>query len=208
MALTITVAELAAAARVTASATTPPAEPQLSILHRQLRVAEALIEDYANAAPDDVKNEAAIRMVGYLYDAPPANPSRNVSTPESSFRNSGALALLSRWHSLEYARVDGPTDVPVSIPESNINPSHPVHPGTHYRYAGWSDNGMIDQAELDAAAQFTGDVLTVPNARNKRLLLLWRGRNAGLSRLHHPGRHPDESDSGVHRAARAAHAGD
>ena len=163
MALTITVAELAAAVRVTASAATPPAEPQLSILHRQLRVAEALIEDYANAAPDDVKNEAAIRMVGYLYDAPPANPSRNVSTPESSFRNSGALALLSRWHSLEYARVDGPTDVPVSIPESNINPSHPVHPGTHYRYAGWSDNGMIDQAELDAAAQFTGDVLTVPN---------------------------------------------
>ena len=55
MALTITVAELAAAARVTASATTAPAEPQLSILHRQLRVAEALIEDYANAAPDDVK---------------------------------------------------------------------------------------------------------------------------------------------------------
>ena len=31
MALTITVAELAAAARVTASAATPPAEPQLSI---------------------------------------------------------------------------------------------------------------------------------------------------------------------------------
>ena len=124
---------------------------------------EALIEDYANAAPDDVKNEAAIRMVGYLYDAPPANPSRNISTPESSFRNSGALALLSRWHSLEYARVDGPTDVPVSIPESNINPSHPVHPGTHYRYMGWSDNGIIDQAELDAAARFTSDVLTVPN---------------------------------------------
>ena len=176
MALTITVAELAAAARVTASATTAPAEPQLSILHRQLRVAEALIEDYANAAPDDVKNEAAIRMVGYLYDAPPANPSRNVSTPESSFRNSGALALLSRWHSLEYARVDGPTDVPVSIPESNINPSHPVHPGTHYRYMGWIDSGAVDQAALDAAARFTSDVLTVPNAGNGGVHLLCGGR--------------------------------
>ena len=130
MALTITVAELAAAARDHQHPRPrPPAEPQLSILHRQLRVAESFIEDYANAAPDDVKNEAAIRMVGYLYDAPPANPSRNVSTPESSFRNSGALALLSRWHSLEYARVDGPTDVPVSIPESNINPSHPCTSG-------------------------------------------------------------------------------
>ena len=37
-----------------------------------------------------------------------------------------------------------------------------MHPGVHYRYAGWSDDGVITQAELDAAAQFTGDVLTVP----------------------------------------------
>ena len=28
---------------------------------------------------------------------------------------------------------------------------------------GWSDNGIISQAELDAAARFTSDVLTVPN---------------------------------------------
>ena len=66
MALTITVAELAAAVRATTSASMPPTEPLLGILSRQLRVAEAHIEDYAPAAPDDVKNEAAIRMVGYL----------------------------------------------------------------------------------------------------------------------------------------------
>ena len=59
--------------------------------------------------------------------------------------------------------MDGAVTVPVAVPETGINPSHPVHPGTHYRYAGWSDNGTIDQAELDAATQFTGDVLTVPN---------------------------------------------
>ena len=74
MPLTITVAELAAAVRVTADASTPRTEPQLSILHRQLRVAEAFIEDYANAAPDDVQNEAAIRMVGYLYDGASGEP--------------------------------------------------------------------------------------------------------------------------------------
>ena len=42
-----------------------PSEPQLAILHRQLRTAEAEIEGYAPDAPDDTKDEAAIRMVGY-----------------------------------------------------------------------------------------------------------------------------------------------
>ena len=47
MALTLTVAQLAAAIRLTTSATVAPAEPELSILHRQLRVAESRIELYA-----------------------------------------------------------------------------------------------------------------------------------------------------------------
>ena len=104
MPLTITVAQLSEAVRLTVSGS--PAPPFLAILTRQLAVAESMIEDYATAdCPNDVKNEAAIRLVGYLLEAPPVNPSRNVSTPESSFRNSGALSLLSRWHDLESSLV-------------------------------------------------------------------------------------------------------
>ena len=158
MALTITVAEVAAAIRLTAD-NEPPPEPQLTILHRQLRVAESEIEGYAAGAPNNTKDEAAILYVGYLYDAPPLG-----SRQANVFRLSGAMSLLSRWHVGVSQTVGDPTveDAPTTTPESTINPSHPVHPGTHYRYAGWSDDGVITQAELDAAAQFTGDVLTVP----------------------------------------------
>ena len=192
MALTITVAELAAAIRVTADATAPPSEPQLAILHRQLRTAEAEIEGYAPDAPDDTKDEAAIRMVGYLYDAPAAS-----RTQQNAFLLCGARALLARWHVLVSSLVGAGTPAAVVAPETGLNPSHPVHPGTHYRYAGWSDNGIIDQAELDAAAQFTGDVLTVPNRATSGYFFFGVDETPGYPRFHHPGRQPNESDSGV-----------
>ena len=103
MALTITISQLSQALRLTVTGS--PAPPYLAIITRQLAVAESEIEGYAPAAPDDTKNEAAIRMVGYLLDAPTANPSRNVSTPEGAFRNSGAKPLLARWHDQATAKV-------------------------------------------------------------------------------------------------------
>ena len=93
MALNITVPEIAAAIRLQDSPTDTVVEPHLSILARQRSVAEARIELYAADAPDDVKDEAAVRMVGYLYDAPPV--SRN---PSSAFILSGAKDILSGWH--------------------------------------------------------------------------------------------------------------
>ena len=50
-------------------------------------------------APDDVKNEAAIQLVGYLLDAPAAR------TPQNAFTNSGAQALLAPWHEIVSALV-------------------------------------------------------------------------------------------------------
>ena len=105
MALTITLSQLSEAVRLTVSGI--PGPPFLNILTRQLAVAESQIEAYATAAPDNTKNEAAIRMVGYLLDAPNVNPSRNVSTPEGAFRNSGAKALLSPWHDMVTGMVGG-----------------------------------------------------------------------------------------------------
>ena len=70
-----------------------------------LAEAEERIEREAPEAPQATKNRAAIRFIGYLYEAPPVNPSRNISTPESAFRNSGARDLLSPWRDLVSAKV-------------------------------------------------------------------------------------------------------
>ena len=48
-------------------------------------------------------------------------------------------------------------------PPSIIVPSHPVHPGTHNRYIGWSDDTMVNVGELIGAAVFTSDVMTIPS---------------------------------------------
>ena len=97
MALTITISQLSQA--VGQTVTGSPAPPYLAILTRQLAVAGFIIEAYVNVdgCPDEVKNLAAIRFVGYWRQAEFANSSRNVSTPESAFRNSGARDMLSKW---------------------------------------------------------------------------------------------------------------
>lgn len=93
MALTITIQQLSAAVRLTATESVPP-EPMGTILARQMGVAEAIIEEYVDAdTPDDVKNEAAVLIVGYLFEAPVAS-----RTPQSAFTHSTAKALLSGWH--------------------------------------------------------------------------------------------------------------
>ena len=105
MALTITIAELAVALRIITSPSGGVPEPHLGILTRLREVAERKIERYAPEASEATKNEAAVRLVGYLFEAPPVNPSRNVSTPEGAFRNSGAKELLSDSHVLGTVKV-------------------------------------------------------------------------------------------------------
>ena len=71
--MALTVAELSAALRITADSNSPPAEPQLGILHRQLVAARAEVTGYASEAREEVQDEAAIRMIGYYYDRPDAS---------------------------------------------------------------------------------------------------------------------------------------
>ena len=155
--MALTVAALGAALRLNTDPTSPPAEPLLGILHRQLQAATEEVNGYASGAPEVVRDEATIRMVGYLFERPDSH---------DPFRLSGALKLLSRWHEgivvpLAPAVTVATPTTPIT-PESGLQPSHPVHPGVHFRYAGWSTDALISQAELNAATQFTTDVLTVP----------------------------------------------
>lgn len=105
MPLTITIGELSAAVRVTTDPLSGPPEPYLTEMVRHLAVAEASIDRYAEDAPDDVKNEAAVRFVGYLLEAPPVSRLGATTSGTDAFSNSGAKALLSGWHTLGSERV-------------------------------------------------------------------------------------------------------
>ena len=91
--MAVTVEDLAVAIRLSADGT-GLATGQTNILTRLLGVANAFIALLAPDAPDAIKDEAVVRMAGYLYDVPPAGR-RDVFA--NSFVNSGAGALLSRW---------------------------------------------------------------------------------------------------------------
>ena len=103
MPLTISVAQLSQAVRLTVTGSPDP--PFLAILTRHLAVAEARIERYAEDAPDGVKDEAAVRFVGYLLDAPPVAATGSTARGSDAFSNSGAKALLSDWHIPTSARM-------------------------------------------------------------------------------------------------------
>ena len=93
--MAVTLAQLAAALRL-GDGTTEPVEPILSILTRAKAVAEATVEKNAPDAPDDVKDEAIVRVASFLYDAPPAAQGDRYA---HAWRSSGAAGLVAPWTS-------------------------------------------------------------------------------------------------------------
>ena len=95
MVVTITAAELATETAISVERAA-----------RLLTVATAIVVEYAPAAPDELANEAVIRLVGYFGDAgygavrsanlgPQA--AEYVVNHSTAFRNSGAGMLLTRY---------------------------------------------------------------------------------------------------------------
>ena len=91
--MAVNTTSLAAAMRL-GDGVSAPTEPLLGILTRLLAASTAHVTLVAPDAPAAVKDEAAIRMSSYLYDAPPAASGHGFA---ASFRNSGAESLVSRW---------------------------------------------------------------------------------------------------------------
>ena len=70
--------------------------------------AAAMVERYAPAAPQAVKNEAVIRLAGWLKSSPAGDLaptgagtltfSWRPGASRNALRNSGAMGLLSGWH--------------------------------------------------------------------------------------------------------------
>ena len=85
MAVTITVDELQAALRL---GTTDAETAQAT---RLLAYATAAVEKHAQICPDEIHNEAAIRLSGYLFDQPFSSRGAVFS---NAGRNSGAWSIL------------------------------------------------------------------------------------------------------------------
>ena len=90
--VTLTVKQLAIAVRVTTADSLATPEPYQTILIRQLSVATKTVERYAPDAPDDVLDEAVIRMVGYWLESPGFT-----RTAQNAFVHSGVRRLLSEY---------------------------------------------------------------------------------------------------------------
>ena len=63
------------------------------VIARQRLAAKSLVERYAKGAPSAVRDEACLRVIGYLYDRPPEHANRG----NSPLFHSGAQALLMPW---------------------------------------------------------------------------------------------------------------
>ena len=86
--MAVTQAQLLAALRLPDT----PDSVQSALVTRIGTVAGTVVAEYAPSAPDDVKDEATIRVAGWLYDSDPAD-----SRGTNPLRASGAMAILSPY---------------------------------------------------------------------------------------------------------------
>ena len=91
----LTVHQMLPAIRLAASITETPDPTVADIVLRMMDAAEEEIREYAPGAPAHVMEESQVRYVGWLYDS---NPAGSRQPHVSGFRQSGAQAMLSRWH--------------------------------------------------------------------------------------------------------------
>jgi len=94
--MAVTVGDVALALRLIATADADLDAGNTAILTRLLGTAEALVDVFADVAPDAVKDEATVRLASYLYDVSPGQGRRDAYA--NGLVNSGAGSLLSFWH--------------------------------------------------------------------------------------------------------------
>ena len=106
MAVSLTAAALRGALRLGDSA------EETAEATRLLAYSTAAVTKHAPRAPDVVHNEAAIRLAGYLFDAP--NAGRGAAFADT-LRNSGALSVLAPYRT-HRAGSTGATTTPAPAP--------------------------------------------------------------------------------------------
>ena len=93
--------------------------PQIEkIIGMQFNAAKVLILNYAPNAPDEILDQAAIRLTGWFYDSDPSDP-----LVGRGLQLSGAAALLGAWRVHRAGVIEGPeTPAPTPAPGSGLPP--------------------------------------------------------------------------------------
>ena len=85
-------------------------DEELAIVRRLLAFSVAQIDHFVQLdTPDEIRNEAIIRVAGYLYDAP-------TTAYANALTNSGAGSILLPYRQHRAGNVDGSTIEPISVP--------------------------------------------------------------------------------------------
>ena len=135
MPATLTVGQVAVAIR---AATDPDMVPPAiaAILDCLVPAGKALVEGYAPGAPDAVLDAALIRVVGWLFDADPAE-----TRTRNPMQVSGATAILSSWHIQRAGLVMGDTAPAVVVPTPPAGGGNVPDPPGDGNFILTSDNG-------------------------------------------------------------------
>ena len=133
MAVTLTVAELAAAIRVgdTAAETAEVTRLRgyaITAVSRHLGTAYA-------GAPEDAVNEATVRLVGYLYDSPTVSSGDRLA---NSLRNSGAASILLPWRLHRAGIIDPVAEAQAAVGTAD-NPVVDVSVAAHVLTVSFAD---------------------------------------------------------------------
>ena len=143
--MAVTLAQLAVALRIQTSPTADPAEPYLGILTRLQGVATALVDVFASTAPDAIKDEATVRVAGYLFDQPNAGVR---SSYGAAWANSGAAALVAPWAGRRALAIEAATAAVAGggVDEAAVNRLIAAY------VAAWAAAGSSDPVPLDRLA--------------------------------------------------------
>ena len=178
MAVTLTVEHLAHALRITPSPTTALTTEQTVTLARLLGAASSMVLNYAALSPDDVANEAVIRLAGWMHDQPPGRQNAD------ALGLSGARSMLGPWRTRRALGVgDGEDSGTLSgnglseaevraIVESLIADLNPFPLGIEITRYGYSDDAIISADEIVYVA--VGTAVTLVNPPELAHLILWR----------------------------------
>lgn len=157
--MALTAQQLANALRITADAEDAVPTEHAPTISRLLGVTDAMVMLYAPSAPETVRDEARVRLAGYLFDRPPESPSAG------ALFYSGAQGLLSSWRAPPALSTGGETL------ERPLQPSQPSQPAP----GGGDGTGLTDEQAADIANSIPAEGLTVDGTD------LNVARNSGLN---------------------------
>lgn len=159
--MALTAQQLANALRLTADVADAVPPEHAPTVTRLLGVTDAMVMLYAPSAPETVRDEARVRLAGYLFDRPPESPSAG------ALFYSGAQGLLSSWRAPPALSTGGETL------ERPLQPSQPA-PGQPSP-GGGDGTGLTDEQAADIANSIPAEGLTVDGTD------LNVARNSGLN---------------------------